>query len=222
VRSSLRRKLTYSNVVSTLCLFVVLGGGAYAALTIPKNSVGSKQIKDGSVALKDIEANARDELQAQPGAAGAPGAPGASGASGADGSVVVARPFSSGVVSTSDSGSVTVPLSGNVWTAAAIQVDQLPVVGRVTYTPPNASCGGTGTGTLLISIEVNGQQVASGAPGMLTNGVQHTSGIAATVDLPEPGAVTARTAVVTVSDTCLAPADNVQIDSLKFDVIGVR
>jgi len=42
-------KLTYSNVVSTLCLFLLLGGGAYAAIKLPKNSVGTKQIKNGAV-----------------------------------------------------------------------------------------------------------------------------------------------------------------------------
>jgi hypothetical protein len=45
----LRPKLTYSNVVSTLCLFVLLGGGAYAAAKLPKNSVGTKQLKRNAV-----------------------------------------------------------------------------------------------------------------------------------------------------------------------------
>jgi hypothetical protein len=45
----LRPKLTYSNVVSTLCLFVLLGGGAYAAAQLPKNSVGTKQLKRNAV-----------------------------------------------------------------------------------------------------------------------------------------------------------------------------
>jgi hypothetical protein len=41
----LRSRLTYANTVSTLCLFVVLGGGAYAATQLPENSVGTKQLK---------------------------------------------------------------------------------------------------------------------------------------------------------------------------------
>lgn len=45
----LRSKLTYANVVSTLCLFLLLGGTAYATLSLPKNSVGSKQLKPNSV-----------------------------------------------------------------------------------------------------------------------------------------------------------------------------
>lgn len=47
----LRGKLTYANVVATLALFlVVAGGSAFAAKQmLPKNSVGSKQIKNGAV-----------------------------------------------------------------------------------------------------------------------------------------------------------------------------
>ena len=62
--SRIRPHLSYSNVVSTLCLFALLGGGAYAALKVPKDSVGTKQLKnnavkgskvaDGSLAASDI------------------------------------------------------------------------------------------------------------------------------------------------------------------------
>jgi len=45
----IRAKLTYSNVISTLCLFLILGGGAYAAARLPKNSVGPRQIKPNAV-----------------------------------------------------------------------------------------------------------------------------------------------------------------------------
>ena len=44
-------KLSYANVVSTLALVVALGGGAYAAVELPKNSVGTKQIKKKAVTL---------------------------------------------------------------------------------------------------------------------------------------------------------------------------
>ncbi len=47
---SLRSRLTYSNVMSTLAVFLVLGGGAaFAAIKLPKNSVGTKQIKKKAV-----------------------------------------------------------------------------------------------------------------------------------------------------------------------------
>ena len=47
--SEFRSGLTYSNVIATFALFLALGGGAYAAFKLPKNSVGSKQIKKGAV-----------------------------------------------------------------------------------------------------------------------------------------------------------------------------
>ena len=53
--SRMRSKLTYSNVVSTLCLFLLLGGGAYAAIKLPKNSVGTKQIKINAVTTSKIK-----------------------------------------------------------------------------------------------------------------------------------------------------------------------
>jgi hypothetical protein len=41
-----RPRLTYANVVSTLCLFILLGGTAWA---VAANSVGTAQLKNGAV-----------------------------------------------------------------------------------------------------------------------------------------------------------------------------
>lgn len=50
------KKLTYSNVVSTLCLFLLLGGGAaVAASHLGKNTVGAKQLKRGSITTPKIK-----------------------------------------------------------------------------------------------------------------------------------------------------------------------
>jgi hypothetical protein len=55
----IRGKLTYSNVISTLCLFLLLGGGtAFAAGKLAKNSVGSKQLKKNSVTAAKLKNNA--------------------------------------------------------------------------------------------------------------------------------------------------------------------
>ena len=45
----LRGRLTYANLLSTLCLFLLLGGGAFAAIKLPKNSVGPRQLKKNAV-----------------------------------------------------------------------------------------------------------------------------------------------------------------------------
>jgi len=54
--SRIRRHLTYSNVMATLAVFLVLGGGAYAAFHLPNNSVRSKSIVNGQVKRADLAA----------------------------------------------------------------------------------------------------------------------------------------------------------------------
>jgi hypothetical protein len=44
-----RKYLTFANVISFLALFVALSAGSYAALKLPKNSVGTAQIKAKAV-----------------------------------------------------------------------------------------------------------------------------------------------------------------------------
>jgi hypothetical protein len=95
-----RPRLTYANVVSTLCLFIVLGGSSYAAVTLKRNSVRSAHIKNGQVKRPDVARNAIDSSKVgdgsllsqdfapgqlpdgpkgEPGATGAQGPPGVSG-----------------------------------------------------------------------------------------------------------------------------------------------
>jgi hypothetical protein len=56
----IRLRPTYASVTATLALFLALGGGAYAAATLPANSVGAKQIKKGAVERAEIKSNAVD------------------------------------------------------------------------------------------------------------------------------------------------------------------
>ena len=46
--SRLRARLTYANVMATIAVFIALGGGAYA-VTLPRNSVGTAQLKSRAV-----------------------------------------------------------------------------------------------------------------------------------------------------------------------------
>lgn len=91
----IRSKLTYANTTATLALFVALGGTGYAAITLPRDSVGSAQIRadsvgpselrsravnsrvirDRSVRLADMSAGARNALKGQRGPQGPAGAP---------------------------------------------------------------------------------------------------------------------------------------------------
>jgi len=49
-----RSKLTYANVVATLALFIALGGSSYAAIKLPRNSVGSAQIRAKAVGGSEL------------------------------------------------------------------------------------------------------------------------------------------------------------------------
>jgi hypothetical protein len=79
----LRQRLTYANVAATAALLLALGGTSYAAFTLPRDSVGSKQIRTGavnsrhidnrSIRLGDLGTGARRSLRGQRGPAGRPG-----------------------------------------------------------------------------------------------------------------------------------------------------
>jgi hypothetical protein len=48
----------YANVTATLALIVALGGTSYAAVVLPRNSVGSKQLKKAAVTNSKLRTNA--------------------------------------------------------------------------------------------------------------------------------------------------------------------
>ncbi len=74
-------KVRYANVVASLALFVALGGTSYAALQLPKGSVGTEQlrrdavtspkVKPGSLLLSDFRSSQRERLRGPSGPAGA-------------------------------------------------------------------------------------------------------------------------------------------------------
>jgi hypothetical protein len=74
--------LTYANVMATIAVFLALGGGAYAATQLPKNSVGTKQLKKEAVTPSKLSAAAKSALTGPIGATGLQGAPGLEGKTG--------------------------------------------------------------------------------------------------------------------------------------------
>ncbi len=78
-------------VVAVTALIVAMGGTSYAAITLPRNSVGDRQIrtgavrssevKDRSLSVRDLSISARTSLRGAQGPPGPPGAaiPGAAG-----------------------------------------------------------------------------------------------------------------------------------------------
>jgi len=57
----------YADVVATTALFLALGGGAYAASTLPANSVGPNQIKNNAVSSKEVKDGSLLERDFKPG-----------------------------------------------------------------------------------------------------------------------------------------------------------
>ena len=85
------RHISYANVTATLALVIATSGVSYAAITIPRNSVGSAQLKrnavtsakirNNSVAKADLSTGVRSQLNAT-GAQGPAGLTGPAGAKG--------------------------------------------------------------------------------------------------------------------------------------------
>ncbi len=131
----LRRHLTYANVAATLALFLALGGAAYAATQLPKNSVGTKQLKKGAVTAAKINKKTRNALRGPQGPAGpqgktgktgkaaakgATGAQGKTGLTGADGTGPAFEVFTSGkTVTTAASAVVSGTLSAGAYVVNA-------------------------------------------------------------------------------------------------------
>jgi hypothetical protein len=64
----IRKRLTYANVMSSIAVFLVLGGATALAAGLAKNSVGSKQLKKNAVTAAKIKKNAVTTAKIQNGA----------------------------------------------------------------------------------------------------------------------------------------------------------
>jgi hypothetical protein len=78
-------KLTYANVMATVAVFIALGGAGYAAIKLPKNSVGSRQLKRGAVTPAKLSRASKRTLTGPAGPSGATGPQGPKGDQGGPG-----------------------------------------------------------------------------------------------------------------------------------------
>jgi Collagen triple helix repeat (20 copies) len=87
VHRTTRRRPSPALVISLVALFAALSGTSYAAVTklLPKNSVGSAQVINGSLKKADLNATALRALRGPTGARGSAGAAGPAGTQGAQG-----------------------------------------------------------------------------------------------------------------------------------------
>jgi type VI protein secretion system component Hcp len=164
------RHLSYANVASTLCLFMLLGGSAYAAVKIT-----GKDVKNGSLSgadIRDHSLRARD-FKAGELPAGPKGDPGRDGAAGAPGPSVSAPPARSrepigrltlaGIPGDGPSG--TIEARGIAWSNGAGGAVPKVAFGDVVVTKAPDR-----TSTLLWKRTATGQHIASAKLELLAPG----------------------------------------------------
>lgn len=83
--TSILRRFTFANVMSSLAMFVALGGASYAAIRLPPNSVGTRQLENHSITVRKLDRQALASLRGATGATGPQGVPGPQGPQGLQG-----------------------------------------------------------------------------------------------------------------------------------------
>lgn len=92
--SRIRKRLTYANVISTLALVLVVGGGsAVAASQFGKETIGTRALKAEAVTPAKLSQRSKAALTGPAGPKGATGATGATGPAGPTGPAGTARAY---------------------------------------------------------------------------------------------------------------------------------
>jgi hypothetical protein len=110
-------RLTYSNVMATVALFVALGGASYAASELPAGSVGTRQLQDRAVTPRKLAPSAIGLFKGQKGDTGPRGTQGAKGFQGPPG-----KPGVNGTNGTNGSPALSA-LVGRIDTLSSASVD---------------------------------------------------------------------------------------------------
>ncbi len=150
-----RQHMSYANVMATVAAFIALGGVGYAAVKLPRNSVGSAQIRakavtgsklganavtgakvlDGSLGPADFKGAAVGPSGPQ-GAAGVPGIPGVNGSAGGSGARGPSDAYYAfDATSAVDTKTLSLPLTAGKYTVSASMQ-----AGTATATRTDASC----------------------------------------------------------------------------------
>jgi len=135
-------------VIATLALFLALTGGAYAAIKLPKNSVGAKQLKAGAVTPAKLSSSAMTALAGKPGPQGPQGAQGAQGAQGSPGApgathvVVRVGEQEFGSIAFCEPGEVAVGGGGSTPSTEQLLWGSVPVNANGEFADPNETAVG--------------------------------------------------------------------------------
>lgn len=172
--------LSYANVMSTIAVFVALGGTAVAAVklgagqvknrNIADSAVTSSKIRNRSIRLADLNAeiaSAKGVLgpAGRDGKDGAPGATGAAGAAGADGAAVadVATFTTPGLPRYTTAGQQPVQLYTHSWSQPADTLDELAGYATVNWPLRCTQSSSVANVVVLIDGRLATPSVAKGA-----------------------------------------------------------
>jgi hypothetical protein len=132
----IRGNLTYANVISTLCLVLLLGGGsAYAASQFGHETIGTGALKKEAVTPAKLSSKSKAALTGATGPAGAKGATGPQGPQGTPGAAgatkvqVVVGPEGTGSFAHCPAGTVAVGGGGEATDPEAFLFVSEPVIG---------------------------------------------------------------------------------------------
>ena len=223
---AVRARLTYANVAATLAVFAALGGSAYGAFVVPKNSVRSATIRNGQVKNADIgkaavSAAKIDNASLTPAdvsPSALPGGPaGDNGPVGDKGGVGPSGPIPSGkhlIRFTGDPviqpGVAYLLLSGSTWTQEAGEAQVAHAY--VSVTP--ASCGSGQSFRLLLTLDSGPEVEMLGFTQSYKASLLHVP-----IALPAPAADTQHTVGIRAVNGCAAAATLSRVD---IDVVDLR
>ena len=63
IAATVRGRLGFANTISVVALFVALGGASYAAVSLPRNSVGTQQLRGDAVTHSKLAPGSVDTQQ---------------------------------------------------------------------------------------------------------------------------------------------------------------
>src|SRR5262245_60328020 len=147
--------------VGLLALFIALGGTSYAAVKLPRNSVGTTQIKNHAVTtpkLSTATVKALKGAKGDRGATGATGATGPAGATGAKGDPGASATLSAGVSANSNTAGLVGGTATGVPAASVTLKGQGNILVLVTGTF-SATCNGAGGCTYKVGAKLDGAAI---------------------------------------------------------------
>jgi hypothetical protein len=201
------------NVIALLALFVALGGTSYAAVELPANSVGTKQLKNGAVTAEKIKKAAVRAADINTNGLKVPYATTAGSAS----SIVTRIRLVEPVLSAENGDWVDAPVSGGKWEQGATSADFAFGLAKVTI--PDTCPSGS-------FVDVVGAD-KSGGPGVSGTLPIVTANQPGKYDVPlatgglysmETGTVQSHQLTFQIGASCTT--GQVTLDSLSVDISG--